>query len=50
LLERARDFPQAQPLARRIAAELEALEVAFDRREPIAMGLKFLSERPARFE
>jgi phenylalanine-4-hydroxylase len=46
LLERARDFPESQPLARRLAAELEALEVALDRREPIAMGLRFLSERP----
>jgi phenylalanine-4-hydroxylase len=50
LLERARDFPEGQALARRIAGELEALEVAFDRREPIAMGLKFLSERPTRLE
>ncbi len=47
LLERARDFPESQPLARRLAAELEALEALLDRREPIAMGLRFLSERPA---
>jgi hypothetical protein len=46
LLERARDFPEGRALAQRISAELETLEVAFDRREPIAMGLRFLSERP----
>jgi phenylalanine-4-hydroxylase len=45
LLERARDFPEGRGLAQRISAELETLEVAFDRREPIAMGLRFLSER-----
>jgi phenylalanine-4-hydroxylase len=43
VLERALKLPNAEPLARRIAAELEALELHYERREPIAMGLGFLS-------
>jgi len=45
LLEKARETPRAQALAHKLAAELEALELAYDRREPIAMGLRFLRER-----
>jgi phenylalanine-4-hydroxylase len=46
LLERLRSLPAARELTSRIAAELEALEVAHERKEPIAMGLKYLSEPP----
>jgi hypothetical protein len=42
LLERLREVSEGRELARRIAAELEELEVAYDRKEPIAMGLKYL--------
>jgi phenylalanine-4-hydroxylase len=48
LLERLVKLPEAEPLARRIAAELEALEVHFERREPIAMGLRFLASESGR--
>ncbi len=43
LLERLAKLPEGESLARRIAGELEALEVFYERREPIAMGLKFLT-------
>jgi hypothetical protein len=43
LLERALKLPGAEPLSRRLAAELEALEVHYEWREPIALGLKYLA-------
>jgi phenylalanine-4-hydroxylase len=46
LLERALQIPAARPFARGIAAELETLEVRFERREPIAMGLAYLRSAP----
>ncbi len=42
VLERALKLPNADPLARRVVAELEALELHYEQREPIAMGLGFL--------
>jgi phenylalanine-4-hydroxylase len=42
LLERLLKSPNAEPLARRMAAELEALENYYERREPIEMGLNYL--------
>lgn len=48
LLERLRSLPAAGGLASRIAAELEELEAVYERKEPIAMGLKYLSEPPRR--
>lgn len=45
LLEMALATPGAEALARTLDAELEALEIAYDRREPIAMGLRFLRGR-----
>lgn len=42
LLERVLGIPAAEPFARGLAAELETLEVRFERREPIAMGLGYL--------
>ncbi len=45
LLERALQIPAAAPFARGLAAELETLEVRFERREPIAMGLGYLQSR-----
>ncbi|HEX5097869.1 MAG TPA: aromatic amino acid hydroxylase [Polyangiaceae bacterium] len=45
LLEKALETPGAQALARTLGAELEALELAYERREPIAMGLGFLRGR-----
>jgi hypothetical protein len=45
LLEKAQHVPAAASLAQRLADELEVLELAFDRREPIALGLKYLRER-----
>jgi hypothetical protein len=48
LLERLLKLPQGEPLARRVAGELEGLEMFYERREPIAMGLKFLASESAR--
>lgn len=48
LLERAQRLPEAQRLASTLAAELETLEVQFERREPIAMGLRYLRENRGR--
>jgi len=45
LLEKALETPGAEGLARTLDAELEALELAYERREPIAMGLRFLRVR-----
>jgi phenylalanine-4-hydroxylase len=45
LLEQALAVPGGDALSRTLAAELEALEVEFERREPIAMGLKYLCGR-----
>lgn len=45
LLEKALQTPGSTALARTLAAELEALEAAYEKREPIAMGLRFLSGR-----
>jgi phenylalanine-4-hydroxylase len=45
LLEKALGTPGAEALARTLGAELEALELAYERREPIAMGLGFLRGR-----
>ena len=44
LLEQALALPNGA-LAPKLAAELEALELEFERREPIAMGLKYLRDR-----
>jgi phenylalanine-4-hydroxylase len=46
LLERLLKLPDAAGLARRVAGELEALELHFERREPIQMGLEFLASAP----
>ena len=42
LLERLAPLPDAAALAHEISGELEALEQHFERREPIAMGIRFL--------
>ena len=46
LLESLLKVGDSGPLARKLWAELEQLEAKFDRREPIASGLSYLS-RPA---
>jgi len=38
-------MPRAAELARTLAAELEALELEYEKREPIAMGLRFMRGR-----
>jgi phenylalanine-4-hydroxylase len=45
LLEQVRDIPSSDALARTLAAELEDLELSYERREPIAMGLGYLRDR-----
>jgi hypothetical protein len=45
LLEMALRTPGAEALGRTLGAELEALELAYQEREPIAMGLRFLRGR-----
>jgi len=45
LLEKALETPAAAGLAGTLASELEALEIAYEQREPIAMGLRFLRGR-----
>jgi len=45
VLEKSLEVPRAAELARTLAAELEALELEYEKREPIAMGLRFLRGR-----
>lgn len=45
LLELSLRVPGMETFAHTLAGELEALELAFERREPIAMGLEFLRRR-----